>query len=143
MVTDKPDISVVLLCYRSEETVWDFVEILKHSLEEIEVSWEIILVGNYIEDSIDRTPEIVKEIANQDPRIRAITKVKQGMMGWDMRSGLEMASGRVIATIDGDGQFPMEDVVRVYDKLKNNNLDLVKTYRGTRGSYSQMWCLGT
>ena len=133
MVTDKADISVVLLCYRSEEAVWKFVETLKHSLEEVDVSWEIILVGNYVEDSADRTPEIVREIANQDSRIRAITKVKQGMMGWDMRSGLEMASGHVIAILDGDGQFPMEDVVRVYKKLKNDNLDLVKTYRGTRG----------
>jgi len=133
MVTDKPDISVILLCYRSEEAVWKYVEVLKRSLEEIKVSWEIILVGNYVEDSIDRTPEVVREIADQDSRIKSITKVKQGMVGWDMRSGLEMASGRVIAILDGDGQFPMEDVVRVYEKLKNDNLDLVKTYRETRG----------
>ena len=133
MVMDKPDISVVLLCYRSEEAVWKFVEVLKRSLEEIEVSWEIILVGNYTEDSHDRTPDVVNEIASLDSRILAITKVKQGMMGWDMRSGPEAASGRVIAILDGDGQFPMEDVVRVYEKLKNDNLDLVKTYRRSRG----------
>jgi len=64
MVTDKPDISVILLCYRSEEAVWKYVEVLKRSLEEIKVSWEIILVGNYVEDSIDRTPEVVREIAD-------------------------------------------------------------------------------
>jgi len=54
------------------------------------------------------------------------------MMGWDMRSGLEIASGNTIAVLDGDGQFPLEDVARVYEELKGGDLDLVKTYRETR-----------
>jgi glycosyltransferase involved in cell wall biosynthesis len=132
MVANKPDISVVLLCYRSEERIWEFVEVLKRSLEELAVPWELILIGNYVEGSSDRTPEIVKEIATQDPRIKAVTKVKQGMMGWDMRSGLEVATGYTIAVVDGDGQFPLEDIVRVYEELRSGDLDLVKTYREVR-----------
>ncbi len=132
MVANKPDISVVLLCYRSEEGIWEFVEVLKRSLEKLAVLWELILVGNYIEGSSDQTPEIARKIASQDSRIKAITKVKQGMMGWDMRSGLEVASGRTIAVLDGDGQFPLEDIVRVYEELRSGDLDLVKTYREVR-----------
>jgi len=121
-----------MLCYQSEDEVVAFVERLKSSLEEYEESWEIILVGNYHENSSDRTPEIVREIASKDPRIRAVTKVKEGMMGWDMRSGLDVAAGRCLAVIDGDGQMPLEDVARVYRKLKEDDLDLVKTYRTQR-----------
>ncbi len=132
MLTNKPEISVVLLCYRSEEETWGFVEALKRSLEELNVSWELILVGNYIEGSLDQTPKIVKKIASQDPRIKAISNVKQGMMGWDMRHGLEAASGKTIAVLDGDGQIPLEDVARVYKKLKKDNMDMVMTYREKR-----------
>lgn len=127
-----PNISVVVLCYKSADTITDFVKSLISSLQPREPLWEIILVGNYFEDSEDRTPELVREIAEHNPRIRAITKVKKGMMGWDMKSGLEAASGQTLAVIDGDGQMPPEDIARVYRKLKEENLDLVKTYRVQR-----------
>lgn len=54
------------------------------------------------------------------------------MMGWDMRSGLEAASGQTIAVIDGDGQMPPEDVLAVYDVLRSGPFDLAKTYRAER-----------
>jgi glycosyltransferase involved in cell wall biosynthesis len=54
------------------------------------------------------------------------------MMGWDMRSGLEATTGKNIAVIDGDGQMPCEDVIRVYRKLINERLELTKTYRVNR-----------
>ena len=81
---------------------------------------------------IDRTPRIVRELAQGDSRLRAVVREKRGMMGWDMRAGLDSASGNFIAVIDGDGQMPSEDIVKVYDKLKSGNYDLVKTYRDLR-----------
>mgnify|MGYP000201531256 CR=1 FL=1 len=38
-----------------------------------------------------------------------------------------------VAVIDGDGQMPFEDVIHVYRKLRDEDLDLVKTYRTERG----------
>ena len=133
MTTIKTDLSVVLLCYRSEDAILSYVEELKTCLTELNIEWEIILIGNYIAGSNDRTPEIAKTIAAQDPRINALTKEKKGMMGWDMKSGFESVSGKVIAVTDGDGQFPLADVGRVYRKLVDEDLDMVKTYRIKRG----------
>jgi glycosyltransferase involved in cell wall biosynthesis len=133
MTIGKPDLSVVLLCYRSEDAIPSYVEDLKTCLIELNFEWEIILVGNYVVGSNDRTPEIVKDIAKQDPRIIALTREKEGMMGWDMKSGFAEASGKVIAVTDGDGQFPLSDVGRVHRKLIEEDLDMVKTYRAKRG----------
>jgi glycosyltransferase involved in cell wall biosynthesis len=55
------------------------------------------------------------------------------MMGWDMRSGLALTDGEYIAVIDGDGQMPVGDLVRVYQKIRDEDFDLVKTYRIKRG----------
>ena len=129
MVTDRPDLSVVILCYRSEDAIPNYVEELKVCLKELHIDWEIILVGNYLDGVEDRTPEIVRSIAAQDPKIKAISKKKGGMMGWDMKLGFEQANGHAIAVTDGDGQFPFEDIGRVYKKLLSGNLDMVKTYR--------------
>jgi glycosyltransferase involved in cell wall biosynthesis len=101
-------------------------------MEADEPDWELVLVGNYFADTGDKTPEVVADLAKRNPRIRAVIRVKEGMMGWDMKSGLKAASGKVIAVIDGDGQMPAEDVIRVYKKLKAGNLDLAKTFRAER-----------
>ncbi|MZH02081.1 MAG: glycosyltransferase family 2 protein [Nitrospinae bacterium] len=127
-----PSISVVILAYRSGEGIHNFVESMVRSLDKNVPNWEIILVGNHFVDDGDPTPCIVTEIAQSHPGIRSVTRIKKGMMGWDMKSGLEAATGKTIAVIDGDGQMPFEDVVHVYKKLKDEGLDLVKTFRTKR-----------
>ena len=127
-----PNLSVVVLAYRSGETLREFVDSLVCLLDQEEPEWEIILVGNHFAGDDDQTPEIVKELAKYNPRIKAVTRIKKGMMGWDMKSGLEATSGKTLAVIDGDGQMPCEDVIRIYRKLMNERLDLAKTYRTNR-----------
>jgi glycosyltransferase involved in cell wall biosynthesis len=129
-----PELSVVVLCYRSGDFASVFAAELKKVLEENRLDYEMVLVGNYqpaMKDS-DKTPAIVRNLAAGDPRIIAVVKEKQGMMGWDMRSGLEAASGQAIAVIDGDGQMPVIDVVRVYRKLVEGDFEIAKTYRTIR-----------
>ncbi len=126
---ESPDISVVVLAYRSASTIEGFVASLVTSLEEEKIDWEIILVGNYIEGADDQTPEVVQRISDRNPRIKAVVHVKEGMMGWDMKSGLQAATGNKLAVIDGDGQMPCTDVIRVYNLMIEKEYDLVKTVR--------------
>ena len=126
---DAPEISVVVLAYRSAETISTFVDSLVDSLEKENLQWEIILVGNYFEGKGDQTPEVINKIASQEPRIKVVTKIKKGMMGWDMKTGLQAATGKSLAVIDGDGQMPSVDVVRVYQLMKQDGLDLIAELR--------------
>lgn len=125
-------LSVVVLCYRSGYSVVPFIEKLHHMLSFFNFEWEIILVGNYIEGSDDETPQVVKALENRLDRVRALAFPKKGMMGWDMRSGLDAAEGEYIAIIDGDGQFPIESIFSCLLKMESEKLDLVKTYRVQR-----------
>jgi glycosyltransferase involved in cell wall biosynthesis len=137
---DTPEISVVVLAYRSATTIESFVDSLVDSLEKENLMWEIVLVGNYFEGVGDQTPEVVRGIAARDSRIKAVAEIKKGMMGWDMKSGLQAATGKTLAVIDGDGQMPSSDVIRVYQLMKSNGLDFAKTYRAKRndGSYRRL-----
>ena len=65
----RPDISVVVLAYRSASTIEGFVDSLVDSLQAAKIDWEIILVGNYLAGTGDQTPEVVRKIADADPRI--------------------------------------------------------------------------
>jgi glycosyltransferase involved in cell wall biosynthesis len=131
-----PSLSVVVLCYRSEEYARDFVDRLRAALAGARIDdYELVLVANWIEGSADRTPAIVREIAAHDPRARCVAEPKppRGWLGWDMRKGFAAARGDYIAVIDGDGQMPVSDVPLVYAMIRQERLDLVKTFRVTRG----------
>ncbi len=129
-----PQLSVVILCYKAEDLAPVFTAEVQKVLEDEHISFELVLVANYNahERASDRTPAIVRELAKNDPRIVVVSKEKQGMMGWDMRSGLTAATGQTIAVIDGDGQMPAGDVLKVYTALLESGADMAKTYRVLR-----------
>ena len=87
---------------------------------------------NYWANQNDPTPKMIKDYAKESKNCVVISKEKEGHMGWDMRSGLEISQGNVIIVIDGDLQFNSNLVFKVYDELKYKNLDLCKTYRVMR-----------
>ncbi len=129
-----PDLSVVVLAYRAEDSIIGFVDELNLQLRSGGISdYEIILVANFDKGDVrDRTPKIARRLAEREPRIRALTDPKEGMMGWDARRGLRAAMGKAIALIDGDGQMPPEDISRVYRVMVSDEFDFVKTYRTSR-----------
>jgi glycosyltransferase involved in cell wall biosynthesis len=131
--SDKPiELSVVVLCYHSENIIEKFVDQLLNEIRELKVSSELVLVANYDRNSDDKTQHKVRELEAKHPTVKVLAKEKEGGMGWDMRSGLSIAVGKYIAVIDGDGQMPASDIPIVYRLLKMGNYDLVKTYRARR-----------
>jgi glycosyltransferase involved in cell wall biosynthesis len=126
------ELSIIILCYRSEEAIVEFADRTRKLAEELTNNFEIILVANYFEDSGDRTGDIVKGIAEQNSRYRVVCKPKKGMMGWDMKEGLDSATGKYLCVIDGDGQFPIESIAHCFREIKTGKYGLVKTYRSKR-----------
>jgi glycosyltransferase involved in cell wall biosynthesis len=122
------------LCYRSGNYAKVYLDrVLKQlKLNQIE-NFEIILVGNYIEGQNDITPTIVKDLAEKNEQVNCLALPKKGWLGWDVRKGIQASKGEFIALIDGDGQMPAKDIIRVYEKIRNEDLDLVLTYRKKRG----------
>lgn len=130
---DNVTLSVVLLCYHSGKSIIYLFDELEQILKQHRLNYEIILVANDFADSKDETMQIVQKIAREKPGVIALTKIKQGMMGWDMLQGLNAASGEYICVIDGDGQFPVDIIPQAYEKMVVNHVDMIKTYRISRG----------
>lgn len=128
----QPELSIIILCYRSEKQIISFAQEVKRTAEKLTDNFEIILVGNYIEDSGDKTKMYVEGIAKGDAVFRSVCKPKKGMMGWDMKEGLSIAKGELLCVIDGDGQFPIEAITKCFKIIKKGSYGLVKTYREKR-----------
>ena len=129
---DKPELSIVVLCYRSGDSIIPFADQVKETAEKFSADYEIVLVGNYIEGSEDKTKDIVMSLAEGDDTIKALAKPKKGMMGWDMMEGMKATEGQFICVIDGDGQFPIDSIETCFYTMKEGQYDLVKTYRVQR-----------
>ena len=128
-----PSLSIVILCYRSEESIISFIREVENELRSERLdTYELVLVANYLKDKSDKTPEIVRRLASENSHILPVILEKQGGMGWDAISGLRAATGNAVALIDGDGQMPPRDIVRLWRVLKSGEFDFVKTLRTVR-----------
>ena len=128
-----PRISVVILCYKAGRTIAAFVEAVSAAMDRLGCDYELVLVGNHNRgDTTDQTPDEVRRLAAGNPRCIPLTLEKRGMMGWDARQGFAVATGEVIAIIDGDYQMPPEDLEHVCRKLIDEDLDLAMTCRAVR-----------
>jgi glycosyltransferase involved in cell wall biosynthesis len=125
--------SLVVLCYRAEESIVPFVTKLNKVLSLYNFRWEIVLVANYNKGQKDRTPEVVQNLTKEFSNVTYVSEPKEGMMGWDLRKGLDVSRGEYIGLIDGDGQFPIDAIFSCLSFIVSEDLDLVKTYRVKRG----------
>jgi len=134
MKNKEPELSVVALSFQEGKAATQFAKRLSHQLSRENIDYEIVIVSNYIPGIQDDTPALVTTMAKNNPRIKAVTKPKSKgqYFGWDVRQGLDVASGSILCFVDGDNQVPPEDVVRVYRTLKAKRLDLVKGRRVER-----------
>jgi glycosyltransferase involved in cell wall biosynthesis len=135
-----PELSAIVLCYRAEENIRHVVEPLHRDLAESGVTFELMLVANYHQGSEDRTPGIVRQIARDLESVRTVIQPKEGAMGWDMRTGLDAATGEYLVVIDGDSQNPVTDVLRMYREMRRTGADVMKGRRIARfdGPYRRL-----
>jgi len=107
-------ISVIIPCYNEEKTIEKVIKSIPKDV------FEIIVVDN---NSTDKTAEIAKNLG-----ARVVKEKKQGY-GYALQRGFKEANGDVIATLDGDGQYPGEKINELIDYFIKNNLDFLNCVR--------------
>lgn len=97
---------------------------------------EIICVND---GSTDSCPEILREYAEKDERVKVVNKDNAGY-GQTMNLGMDLAQGEYIGIVESDDFVVPEMYEELYNAAKANDVDLVKAdfYRfyGTKGNYN-------
>jgi glycosyltransferase involved in cell wall biosynthesis len=132
MTPDRPELSVVVLCFAAGESIHGVLDPLCALLDKAGVRYELVLVANYWPDQPDLTREVVRRFAESRKNAVVIDEEKQGGMGWDLRSGLAATTGEIIVAIDGDAQNPVADVLRMFELLRRTGADVGKGVRTNR-----------
>jgi len=121
-------VSVVVPIYNEFETIPLLHQRLTESLVELGRDYEIVLVDD---GSRDGSAEVLQALAACDPRVKVIRFRRNYGQTAAMQAGLQMASGDVIVTMDGDLQNDPADIGMMLAKI-DEGYDLVHGWRKRR-----------
>lgn len=117
------ELSVVIPCYNSEQSLEELTSRLNISLASLNISYEIIYVNDC---SRDNTMKVLKELTESFQSIIAIDLMYNVGQFKALICGLEHSNGNFIITMDDDLQHPPEEIGEIYSYLKKNpQLDAV------------------
>ena len=103
-------ISVVIPCYNEEDGIRSVIESMPPYVD------EIVVVDN---NSTDRTGDIARSLGAV-----VVFQPRKGY-GAAYQAGLPAATGDVIATLDGDGTYPADEISLLVDALEDRKLDFI------------------
>src|SRR5215471_1895484 len=114
------ELCVVVPTYNERDNVAILVERLHQVLSG--VSWEVVFVDD---DSPDGTSAQLRELAQRDPRVRCIRRIRRRGLSSACIEGMLSTSAAIIAVIDGDLQHDEALLMRMLDRLRRGDTDLV------------------
>ena len=120
--------SVVAPFYNEEKTIRPLYDILRQVMGLLDGAHELIFVND---GSTDKTPSILREIAEQDERIIVVnSKLRQGQTA-SLKAGFSRARGNIVISMDGDMQNDPKDIPSLISELKKG-YDFVCGWRHMR-----------
>jgi len=120
--------SVVAPVYNEEALVTEFCRRAIAALEPLGEPFELVLVND---GSRDSSPEIIRRLHEQDPRIKIINFSKNFGHQIAITAGMDYARGEVVVVIDSDLQDPPEVIPRMIEEWRRG-FQVVYGVRGER-----------
>jgi glycosyltransferase involved in cell wall biosynthesis len=107
-------ISVVIPCYNEQDGVREVIGRMPAAVD------EVVVVDN---NCTDRTAEVARSLG-----ARVVAERTPGY-GAAYKAGLKAATGDIVATLDGDGTYPPEEIPRLVDMLVEKKWDFLSASR--------------
>lgn len=108
-------ISAVAPIFNEEETLPEFRRRMSLALDATGEDWELILVDD---GSGDRSPEILRQLHLDDPRIKIVSLSRNFGHQPALTAGINHASGDCVVLIDADLQDPPELIPQLVQKWR-------------------------
>jgi glycosyltransferase involved in cell wall biosynthesis len=87
----------------------------------------------YVDDqSADATPQVLTEIAAEDPRVSVLRLKRNYGQTTALAAGFDFASGDVIISMDGDLQHDPADIPKMLEAFESTGCDIVSGWREKR-----------
>jgi dolichol-phosphate mannosyltransferase len=119
-----PRLSVIIPVLNEAGNVREVLRELERTLSGID--WEVLFVDD---DSADATAEAVRQLANENRRVRLILRVADPGLAPSCIQGMLSCSAEFLCVMDGDGQHDPSCIPAMLHVLERNDVDLVSAVR--------------
>ena len=109
------ELSIIAPMYNEEDNVESTFYKIKEVLGQKNSDWEVIFVDD---GSTDATLQRAQALEKREPHLRVIGYAQNTGAGRALRTGFKNARGRYIITVDFDLSYSAEQILNLYQKLK-------------------------
>ncbi|WP_455365849.1 glycosyltransferase [Kaarinaea lacus] len=133
-VSPRFELSVIVPTFNERENIEELIARLEQVLKGRD--WEVIFVDD---DSPDGTADLIREIAEQNKRVRCIHRIGRRGLSSACIEGMLSSSATYVAIIDADMQHDEKLLSTMLDVLEEEELDIVSGSRYMKGGSLGEW----
>jgi glycosyltransferase involved in cell wall biosynthesis len=127
-VPPTPKLSVIVPFYNEEDSIGPLHRAIVDAVDQLHIPYEMVFVDD---GSKDATLPRAEALAARDSRVRVVAFRRNYGQTAAMAAGIEMASGEILVTMDGDLQNDPADIEHFLSKI-TEGYDIVVGWRHKR-----------
>jgi dolichyl-phosphate beta-glucosyltransferase len=108
-VSETPYLSVILPAYNEAASIRRTLDCVRLFLDAQPYEYEVIVAA----DGDDATPDIVREIAVDWPRLQLTAQAGRHGKGHGLKRGIGLAGGEIIGFLDADYKTPIDEIDKI------------------------------
>ncbi|MCS7074078.1 MAG: glycosyltransferase family 2 protein, partial [Bacteroidia bacterium] len=129
MQENLPEISVVIPLLNEEESLPELVQLIDAEIQNMGLSYEVILVDD---GSTDSSWSVIEQLQKQYSSVRGVKFRRNYGKSAALNVGFERARGNVVITMDADLQDRPSEIPELYWLIKQEKYDLISGYKKVR-----------
>jgi len=116
------EVTVVLPVFNEKDSIEPLMSEIRESLEPLGKTYEVLFVDD---GSGDGSVEVLRRLREKYDNVRLIELERNSGQSAALGAGFKAASGKIIVTLDSDGQNDPTDIVRVLEPIDKKEADAV------------------
>lgn len=129
VMTDSPDLSIVVPLYNEEESLPELTEWIASVVQRNGISYEVLFVDD---GSNDKSWEVIKALAQKYEQVRGIRFQRNYGKSAALNEGFKATRGRVVITMDADLQDSPDEIPELMRMVDEEGYDLVSGWKKVR-----------
>ena len=123
------DLSIVVPLYNEDESLPELHAWIQKVVNQHGFSYEVIFVDD---GSKDKSWKVIEELRQKDSNVKGIKFQRNYGKSAALHNGFEMASGKVVITMDADLQDSPDEIPELYRMIMEDDFDVVSGWKKKR-----------
>jgi len=123
------DLSIVVPLYNEDESLPELHAWIQKVVNQHNLSYEVIFVDD---GSKDKSWKVIEDLRQLDSNVKGIKFQRNYGKSAALHNGFEMASGKVVITMDADLQDSPDEIPELYRMIMEDDFDVVSGWKKKR-----------